>query len=263
MSGRAAASTIFLTGASRGIGRATALALAARGYRLGLVDREAGALAEVAAGLRDSGTTVAHRPADVTDLDAVRAAFAAIEGEIGPADVLVACAGIGGMAKVPDLDTPSLRAMLDVNVVGVANAIDALLPGMIARKSGHIVGISSVAGFRGLPWMPAYSASKAALAIYLEALRPGLKRRGITVTTVFPGFVRTALTADTPFRKPVKMLEPEQAAVHLVRAVERRPRDHVFPFGAAFGMGLLRRLPARLFDRVMDHAGPRALTSDF
>lgn len=256
-------SAILLTGASRGIGRATALALAARGYRLGLIDRDADALEEVAAGLRRSGATVATSAADVTDLGAVRAATAAIEGELGLADVLLACAGIGGMAKVPDLDTPSLRAMLDVNVVGVANSIDALLPGMIARKAGHIIGISSVAGYRGLPWMPAYSASKAALAVYLEALRPGLKRRGITVTTVYPGFVRTALTQDTPFAKPVKMLEPEQAADYLVRAVERRPRDQVFPFSAAFGMGLLRRLPARLFDRVMDHAGPRALTSDF
>src|SRR5438874_2459247 len=81
-----------------------------------------------------------------------------------------------------------------------------------ARGSGHIVGISSVAGYRGLPWMPGYSASKAALTTYLEALRPALKRRGVTVTTVYPGFVRTAMTVETPFRKPVPMLEPNEAA---------------------------------------------------
>ena len=94
-----------------------------------------------------------------------------IEGA-GPTDVLVACAGIGSMTHVPDLDTPALRAMLEVNVLGVAHAIDAVLPGMIARGRGHIVGVSSVAGLRGMPWMASYSASKAALWAYLLGARP-------------------------------------------------------------------------------------------
>ena len=153
--------------------------------------------------------------------------------------------------------------MLDVNVLGVARTIEAVLPGMVARGAGHLVGISSVAGYRGLPWMPGYSASKAALTTYLEALRPALKRRGVTITTVYPGFVRTAMTVETPFRKPVAMLEPEQAAEYLVRAIIRRPRDLVFPASIAFGMGLLRRLPSALFDWMMDRAGPQVLTSDF
>lgn len=259
----ARSSMVLMTGAAHGIGRATAVALGARGYRLGLVDRDAEALSNVAAQMLDNGSLIAAEPADVTDVLSLRSAIARIEAAVGPTEVLIACAGIGSTTLVPDLDTTALRATFDVNVVGVANAIDAVLPGMIARRAGHIVGISSVAGYRGLPWMPAYSASKAALATYLEGLRPGLKRRGITVTTVFPGFVRTALTENTPFRRPVKMLEPEQAAIHLVQAVERRPRNHAFPLSAALGMGLLRRLPDRIFDWLMDRAGPRALTVDF
>jgi short-subunit dehydrogenase len=254
---------VVLTGAAHGIGRATALALAARGHRLGLIDRDADALGVVADRLRDTGASAVAATADVTDTDALRAAVAAIEAAIGPTETLLACAGIGALTLVPTIDPAGLRRMLDVNVVGVAQAIDAVLPGMIARGAGHIVGIASVAGYRGLPWMPAYSASKAALATYLEGLRPGLKRRGIVVTTVYPGFVRTALTRDAPFRRPVAMLEPEQAAPYLVRAVERRPRDLVFPRSAALGMGLLRRLPNRLFDWAMDRAGPRALTVEF
>ncbi len=256
-------SVIVLTGAARGIGRATARALGTRGHRLGLIDRDAEGLAEVVARLREDGVEVASAPADVTDAEALRAAIAALESEIGPTEVLVACAGIGGLTLLPQLDPTALRAMLEVNVVGVANAIDAVLPGMMERGVGHIVGISSVAGYRGMPWMAAYSASKAALTTYLEGLRPALKRRGVTVTTVFPGFVRTALTEDTPFRKPVPMMEPEEAARYLVRAVERRPRDYAFPIGTAVGMGMLRRLPNRLFDWMMDRAGPRALTVDF
>jgi short-subunit dehydrogenase len=191
------------------------------------------------------------------------ATVARLEARVGPTDVLVACAGVGGLTSIHDLDTAGLRAMLEVNVLGVAHAIEAVLPGMIARRSGHIVGISSVAGYRGLPWTASYSASKAALTTYLEGLRPALRRRGIAVTTVCPGFVRTALTVNTPFRKPVPMMEPEEAAQYLVRAIRRRPRDYAFPWSTALGMAMLRILPNRVFDRMMERAGPRALTTEF
>ena len=83
------------------------------------------------------------------------------------------------------------------------------------------------------------------------------------ISTVCPGFVRTGMTIETPFRRPVPMMEPERAARHIARAVERRPRDHVFPIETAFGMGLLRRMPNRVFDWLMDRAGPEALTTEF
>lgn len=256
--------TVLITGAARGIGRGSALALAAKGCRLALLDREAEALAETAAHLRSTGATVAERAVDVTDGEAVAASVRDLEARIGPIDALLACAGIGGLSPLPpDLDIPGLRAVLEVNVVGVANAMQAVLPGMIERKRGHIVGVSSVAGYRGLPWMVAYSASKAALSAYLEGLRPALKLRGVTITTACPGFVRTAITRDTPFRKPVAMMEPEQAGRHLARAVLRRPRNCVFPVGTRVGMAFLKHVPDRVFDWMMDRAGPRALTTEF
>jgi short-subunit dehydrogenase len=254
---------VIITGAANGIGRATAVALASRGYRVGLLDRNPEMLAEVDGKLKATGAAVSSAVADVTDLGAVRSAVSSVEAEIGPTDVLLACAGIGGLTLLPDLEPGALRAMLDVNVVGVAHAIDAVLPGMIARGRGHLVGVSSVAGFRGMPWMASYSASKAAISAYLEGLRPALKRRGVTITTVCPGFVRTALTVDTPFRKPIKMLTPEDAARYIVRAIERRPRDYVFPFSTRLGMGFLRGLPNWAFDWMMDRAGPKALTTEF
>ena len=257
----AAPPVVLLTGAANGIGRATACALAARGFRLGLIDRDAPALSAVVDRI---GADVADSEvADVRDADRLKAAVAALEARVGPTDILVACAGVGGISSATDLDLDGFERMLAVNVLGVARTIDAVLPGMFARRQGHIVGISSVAGFRGLPWMPGYSASKAALTTYLEGLRPALKRRGVRITTVFPGFVRTALTANTPFRRPLPMLEPEQAARYVVRAVLKRPRDYTFPFSTALGMGLLRRLPNALFDMAMDDAGPKALTTEF
>jgi NADP-dependent 3-hydroxy acid dehydrogenase YdfG len=254
---------VLLSGASQGIGRATARALAARGFRLGLMDRAEGPLVALAGELAAAGAKVAARVADVRDGEAVKEAVAALEREVGPTDVVVTCAGVGKLSSVPDLDLEGFRQMLDVNVLGMARTIEAVLPGMFARRGGHIVGIASVAGYRGLPWMPGYSASKAAVATYLEGLRPALKLRGVRITTVYPGFVRTGLTAETPFRYPVKMLEASEAAEYLVRAIVRRPRDLTFPLSAAFNMGLLRRLPGRIFDWAMDRAGPRALTSEF
>ncbi|HEV3168616.1 MAG TPA: SDR family NAD(P)-dependent oxidoreductase [Isosphaeraceae bacterium] len=262
MSGQARP-VVLLTGAAQGIGRATATALAARGYRLALIDVQQAAVQELAELLRKDSATVAAEPADVSDREALRAAVVRLEAQAGPTDVAVACAGVGGLTSFYDLDMPGFRKMLEVNVLGVAQTIEAVLPGMVERKAGHIVGISSVASYRGLPWMASYCASKAAVATYLEGLRPILKRRGITITTVFPGFVRTGMTVSTPFRKPVKMLEPDQAARYLVRAIERRPRDYAFPPAAALGMGVLRRLPNVVFDWMIDRAGPQALTTDF
>ena len=260
----AATTTVLITGAARGIGRGTALALADAGCRLGLIDRDPQALAAVEAELRGRGAVVATVQADVTDRAGLSEAVRALEAAVGPTDVLVACAGIGGLTpRPPDLEIAGLQAMLDVNVVGVARTIEAVLPGMIARGRGHIVGVSSVAGFRGLPWMVAYSASKAAVSAMLEGLRPALRRRGITITTACPGFVRTALTEGTPFRKPVKMLEPEAAGRYLARAVLRRPRNCTFPFSTRLGMTFLKVVPDRLFDWMMDRAGPQALTTDF
>lgn len=258
-----AGSLVLVTGAASGIGRASVIALAAAGYRLACVDRAGNPLHELLAHLNRSGAVVTGTVADVRDREALRRAADEAEARLGPIDVLLACAGVGGLSTALELDLPKFEEMLDINVLGVARAIEAVLPGMIARKRGHIVGISSVAGFRGMPWMPGYSASKAALAIYLEGLRPALKRRGIALTTVYPGFVRTALTEGTPFRRPVKMLEPEQAAAWIVKAIRKKPRDCVFPLSAAIGMGFLKRLPNSWFDRAMDQAGPNALTTEF
>ncbi len=255
--------TVLLTGAAHGIGRATAMALARRGTPLGLIDRDGPALAALAQELEDSGATVAEAVADVTDRDAMQRAVATITARIGPIEVLVACAGIGTLTLVPNLDIATLRHTLDVNVVGVAQSIEAVLPGMVARGRGHLIAVASVAGYRGFPWMISYSASKAALIAYLEAMRPGLSRRGVTVTTVCPGFVRTRLSTNVPYRQPVKMIEPEDAARHLVRAVERRPRNCIFPWDMRIGVAILKYMPDPFFDRLMRWYGPKAMDVNF
>lgn len=254
---------VLITGAANGIGRATALELAKQGVPLGLIDIDGERLASLADELKTMNARFAERIADVVQRAPLRAAVSEIEEIVGPTDALLACAGFGRLTLVPDLALDALRTTFEVNVFGVAESIEAVLPGMIERKNGHLVGVASVAGYRGFPWMISYSASKAGLIAYLEALRPGLARRGITVTTVCPGFVRTAMSTGIPYKRKIRMLEPEAAAKHLVRAVLRRPRNCVFPFSTRIGLALLKYSPDFLFDWMMRRAGPEALAVEF
>lgn len=254
---------VLITGAANGIGRATALELARSGVRMGLIDIDSTGLESLANELRDAGAIFVAETADVSRRRPLRQAVKEIEAALGQVDVLVACAGFGKLTLVPDLALDTLRRTFEVNMFGVAESIESVLPGMLSRGRGHLVGVASLAGYRGFPWMISYSASKAALIAYLEALRPGLARRGITVTTACPGFVRTAMSTGVPYKRKVKMIEPEQAAQHLVRAILRRPRNCVFPWSMRMGLAILKHMPDRLFDWLMRRAGPEALAVDF
>jgi short-subunit dehydrogenase len=247
----------IVTGAASGMGRALCRELAREGVRLGLLDRNTDGLASLAEELRANGTTCFQVAADVGDRRAVRAALADLAAALGTVDLLVACAGITGATLIDDLAIEQTEAILRVNFLGVVYAIDAVLPDMLARGSGHIVALSSLAGCRGMPFSAAYSASKAALATYLESLRPPLRRRGIAVTTVLPGFVRTPLMANAPVQPPMAMMEPETAARHILRAIRRRSRVYAFPWSTSLLLGVLRWLPAWLYDWCMTRGAAR------
>jgi short-subunit dehydrogenase len=242
----------LVTGAAGGMGRALCRELSREGMRLGLLDRDSDGLESLLAELRAKGSICVRRVADVGERGLVRGAIAALVGELGPIDLLVACAGITGVTLVEELAIEQSEAIARVNLLGVAYAIDAVLPDMLDRGSGHIVALSSLAGCRGMPYSAAYSASKAALTNYLESLRPPLRRRGIAVTVVLPGFVRTALMASTRVQPPrAMMMEPEKAARHILRAIHRKSRVYAFPWQTNWLLGLWRCLPAWLFDRCM------------
>ncbi len=246
-----------VTGAASGMGRALCRDLGREGARLGLVDRNADGLASLAVELEANGVRSARAVTDVADRRAVRSAVAALTDSLGPADLLVACAGITGATLVEDLAIEETEAILRINLLGVAYAIDAVLPAMLARHSGHIVALSSLAGCRGMPFSAAYSASKAGVATYLESLRPALRRRGIAVTTVFPGFVRTPLMQSAKVQPPVPMMEPEEASRRILKAILRRRRLCSFPLSTSLAVSFLRWLPAGIFDWVMSRAVTR------
>ena len=247
----------FLTGASSGIGRSLARRIA-RDEPITLVARRAELLESLAQEIAaDGGQATCPVPCDVTDRDAVRAAVATAEARLGPITRLVANAGGGEATTVEDFSSQHVRAVVDLNLMGTVYCIEAVLPGMLERREGHLVAMSSIAGYRGLPGGAAYSASKAALTNLMESLRIDLRPRGVDVTVLAPGFVRTKLAnkAKRKRHKPLRMdLEP--ATELMLRAIQARKPFYAFPTSMRVLVGLGRMLPGSLYDRMLAGRGP-------
>ncbi|KAA0081058.1 SDR family oxidoreductase [Mycolicibacterium sp. P9-64] len=185
----------FLTGAASGIGRATALKLAAEGAELFLTDRNAEGLAETVADARALGATVsAHRALDVSNYDEVAAFAADIHGTHQAMDIVMNIAGVSAWGTVSHLTHEHWESMVSINLMGPIHVIETFVPPMVAAgRGGHLVNVSSAAGLVALPWHAAYSASKYGLRGLSEVLRFDLARHGIGVSVVVPGAVKTPL----------------------------------------------------------------------
>jgi NAD(P)-dependent dehydrogenase (short-subunit alcohol dehydrogenase family) len=227
-----------ITGAASGIGRSTAIAAADRGAELFLTDRNGEGLERVAAEIRDAGGTVSHFAAvDLVDHDAV-VAFAAEVHAIAPSmDVVMNVAGISTWGKIEQLTHEHWRRTIDIDLIGPISVLECFVPPMIeARRGGHIVNVSSVAGLFGLPWHAPYSAAKFGLRGVSEVLRFDLRKNRIGVSLVCPGAVKTPLVGtvdivgidrDNPkMRKLIALFErravtPESVAEKIIEAIEK------------------------------------------
>ena len=190
------AAVALVTGAGRGIGRAIALRLARDGTAVGVTDLDAAAAAKVAREIAAAGGRAVGVAADVTDLDALRRAVAAVEGGLGPLDVLVNNAGWERLHPFVESDPALWDRLIAVNLKGVLNATRAALDGMIARGRGRVVSVSSDAGRVGSTGESVYSACKAGVIGFSKALAREVARHGITVNVVCPGPTDTQLLAD-------------------------------------------------------------------
>ena len=249
------ARTILLTGATSGIGRALALDFAGAGIHLLLVGRDAVRLDEVAGLCRARGASVEAGRIDVRD----RLGLAAWIGEQDaktPVDLAIACAGIvSGTSDERPLETDeAMRAVLAVDLTGVLNTIEPVLAPMRKRGRGHIAMVGSLAGLRGFPSSPAYSMGKAAVHAYAESIRPALRREGIAVSLVAPGFVRTPLNERVVAPRPLEIDAPAAARI-IRRGLDRRKPMIAFPLVLYFGMRLLTLMPARFGDWLLDRRG--------
>lgn len=246
--------TVFITGASSGIGEGLAIALAKRGAVLGLVARRREMLESLAANCERVGGTARVFPLDVTDAGAIADATKTFRDEFGRIDILIANAGIGGNDDLTrSYDPASVKKVIDINLLGAVNAIHAVVPDMIEKRSGHLVAISSLAGFRGLPRSAAYSASKAAMTAFFESVRLDLADKGIAVTIIQPGFIRTPLTSGRANKMPF-LMELDEAVPHFISAIEKKKRFAAFPWQLATVVRAGKFMPAWLYDRIADRA---------
>jgi NAD(P)-dependent dehydrogenase (short-subunit alcohol dehydrogenase family) len=228
--------TVWITGASSGIGAALALELARRGAKVAITARNAEALDGVAA--RGAGLLAA--PGDITDEAGIAGVAADVEERLGPIDVAVLNAGTYEPVLPDTFTTEIFRRHIDVNVLGTVNCIQAVLPGMLERRSGRIAVVASVTGYAPLPMASAYGATKAFLISMSESLRADLRgeRRGVEVTVIAPGFVTTGLTERNDFEMPF-VIEAGEAARIIADGLERGAAEIAFPRRMAVLMKLL------------------------
>jgi short-subunit dehydrogenase len=242
--------SILITGASSGIGRALALAYAAPGRRLALIGRDTQRLHEAAAAVVAKGADVTTAQLDVRDRESIRTWIAG-QDETCPFDLVIANAGIttGLSGEGIGEDPEAVRALLATNLMGVLNTVEPLITPMCDRGRGHLAFIGSIAGLRGLPYSPAYCASKAAVHAYAEALRGRLERRGVLVSLIIAGFVKTPLNESIAAAKPLEMSETRAAEI-IQRGLARGKAIIAFPRALYLAARLARALPPRLADRL-------------
>jgi short-subunit dehydrogenase len=246
-------SSIVLTGASSGIGEALALDYAGPGVALALTGRDAKRLETVAAGCRAKGATVVAETIDVTDRERLLPWLTAFD-QAHPVDLVLANAGISIDKDNSSLDDFSIiRKTLDVNINGVLNTVEPLLGPMIARKRGQIGIVSSLAGFIGLPYSASYNASKAAVRVWGESIRYVLKKDGIGVSVICPGFVVSRITADAPFPMPFMMTASRASSIIRRGLAANKPRI-AFPIGTKAGVWLGSVLPGSWTARLLGAA---------
>lgn len=234
--------TVWITGASSGIGRELALLMDGQAQHVAASARSADKLASLA----EQGRNISSHVLDVTDPDAVAACVDAIEATNGPIDLAVLNAGAWTLMDAQELDLKAVRTGIEVNHMGVMNALAPLVPRMLERGRGHIAIVASVAGYRGLPRSIAYGPAKAALNNLAEILRLELEPRGITISVINPGFVDTPMTRDNPFPMP-GIISAKQAAHHILTGLSQRRFEIAFPRGFVLVMKLLALLPAPLY----------------
>lgn len=233
----------WIIGASTGIGAALAERLAGDGREVWVSARSADKLEALA---RKHPGRIHALPLDITELSTVQAALARMEREAGPPDTVVLNAGTHQPVAATAFTALGLRKIVELNLFGVANGIEAVLPGMLERDAGRIAVVASVAGYQGLPTSAYYGASKAALINMVESLRFDLRRTGVVLQLVNPGFVRTPLTDRNDFPMPF-LIEADEAAAAIARGLAGDRFEIAFPRMFVWLLKLLGLLPYRAY----------------
>ncbi len=233
---------VWVIGASSGIGEHFARLIDGEAARVAISARSGDKLEKI----RSETQSLVPFPVDVTSADAMAEVAGAIETQFGSIDLAVICSGLWKVMPADQLDLASMHAAMDVNFFGAVNLVNAVVPGMKARRRGHIVIVASVAGYRGLPQAAAYGPTKAALMNFAETLKIDLEPFGIDVSIVNPGFVDTPMTRQNRFAMP-GMISADQAARSMLAGIRRRKFAILFPWLFANTVRLANLVPNPLF----------------
>ncbi|MGP0585647.1 3-ketoacyl-ACP reductase [Paenibacillus timonensis] len=220
----------IITGAARGIGKATAVALAKEGVNVGLIARTESTLKEVAAELQGLGVKVAYAAADIASKEQVEKAVETLKNELGPADILINNAGIATFGTVLEMDPAEWKGIIDTNVLGTYYVTRAVLPQLVEKNSGDIINISSTNGLNGAATSSAYSASKFAVIGFTESLAQEVRRNNIRVSALTPSTVATDLALELNLIKDnndSKFVQPEDLAEFIVSQLKLSQRVYV------------------------------------
>lgn len=240
--------SVLISGASSGLGAALARHFAAPDVNLSLCGRDAARLKDVAETCRRRGAAVHHHTVDIQDR-ALAAGWVLAAEARQPLDLIIANAGISGGTGGQAEDEDQAREIFAVNLAGTLNTVFPALPAMKQRDSGHIAVMASLAAFRGMPTAPAYSASKAAVRAWGEALRGELAETGIGVSVICPGFVESRITDANQFHMPM-LMPADKAAAIIAKGLARNKGRIAFPWPMVFGAWALGCFPDGLAHRI-------------
>ncbi|MCI0376337.1 MAG: SDR family NAD(P)-dependent oxidoreductase [Gemmataceae bacterium] len=239
--------TALVTGAGSGLGRQLAQDLMSEGVAVAGLDRRPEGLQSLAA---EAKGVFGWAEADVTDPAHMAAGVSDLERRLGPIDLVIACAGIGHETSVVTKERGDVPGIVQVNLIGVWNSINAVVTGMIERKKGHVVAISSLASYRGMPRMFGYCASKAGVNALMDGLRVELASFGVHATTICPGYIRTPMVEKNPMPMP-GLMEVHQASETILWAIRKKKKFYAFPRRLAWRLRILRMLPRWWQDAVV------------
>ena len=240
---------VFITGASSGLGEGLALHYARPGAVIGVCARRAPLLAELAERIAARGARAAIYAADVGDTIAMQNVAADFLRDAGGVDLVIANAGIGIAHETLLGKSEPIAQLMVVNVIGVTNTVVPFVPMMLQQGSGTLAAVSSVAGLRGVPGRAAYSASKAAVITFMDALRLDLQGTRVHAMTLCPGFVHTPLTASLPGKLPF-VISVDEAVEQMTKAIARHSRTFVFPWQMRVLSKVFQLVPEALMRRV-------------
>ena len=241
---------VLLTGASSGIGEALACAMAERGAIVGLLARREELLKPIAEKIKTNGGKARYFACDVTDKNRLFDAAENLHSEFGKVDIMIANAGIGGNNdETRKLEPEAVAKVINVNLLGAVNSVSAVLPDMLENGNGQLVAISSLAGIRGLPKSAAYCASKSGMTAFFESVRLDVQNRGVSVTIIQPGFIKTPLTSGRENKMPF-IMELEDSIPLFLKAIEKKKKFASFPWQLATIVRMAKVFPTWLYDRI-------------